>query len=230
MANLSIFSKDIRNMDGLFSLNDLHKAAGTKNKHRPSLFIRTEQTQELISEITQGTDMCFALKTNHGGTSQGTWVCKELVYAYAMWISAKFHLAVIRAFDQLSVAPNQSPIGKKDHECLAGLIDGKTSHLKGEQRTSAKARLWAQLRKAYSVDAAADITANELDSARQFVGRVMCWKGITCQRERWSRRSCRWRMSYLPLSVCHQSLIAVIVVYCQNRCSIVAGGWIYCGQ
>ncbi len=170
MAVISIFSKDIQILDGLFSLNDLHKAGDALNKHRPSLFVANAQTQELIEEISQSSNSCLAIKTIHGGKNRGTYVCKELVYAYAMWISAKFHLAVIRAFDQLSVAPNQSPIGKKGHECLAGLIDGKTSHLQGKQRTSAKARLWAQLRKAYSVDAAADITADELDSARQFVG------------------------------------------------------------
>ncbi len=111
-AHLTILSKDIRTQDGLFSLNDLHKASGAETKHRPSLFVRTEQTQELISEITQSTDMCLAIKTHKGGSTPGTWVCKELVYAYAMWISPKFHLQVIRAFDQM-VMQDQQPANPK---------------------------------------------------------------------------------------------------------------------
>lgn len=107
MPNLTILSNDIRLFDGLYSLNDLHKASGGKQTHKPANFARLDTTKELIDEINRCSDLSIAISTNRGGKNQGTWVCKELVYAYAMWISPKFHLNVIRAFDSMST--NKTP-------------------------------------------------------------------------------------------------------------------------
>lgn len=103
MLNLTILKTSIRSYENLFSLNDLHIASGGLEKHRPSLFARNEQTKELIKEIEndRSTKTIFALKTIRGGSDiskQGTWACEELVLSYAMWISPKFHLIVLRAF------------------------------------------------------------------------------------------------------------------------------------
>ena len=99
MSNLSILNTSIRTHENLFSLNDLHKASGGVEKHRPSLFIRLDATQDLISEIqkeVKSTDLIF--KTTGGRGLRGTYACEELVLSYAMWISPKFHLIVLRAF------------------------------------------------------------------------------------------------------------------------------------
>ena len=99
MSNLIISQNAIRQIENLFSLNDLHKASGNAEKHRPSLFIRLDTTQDIISEIqkeVKSTDLIF--KTTGGRGMRGTYACEELVLSYAMWISPKFHLIVLRAF------------------------------------------------------------------------------------------------------------------------------------
>ncbi|MEZ2742683.1 KilA-N domain-containing protein [Paenalcaligenes hominis] len=99
---ISIAGVEIRqDADGRFSLNDLHKAAGREPKHQPHNWLRLESTQELVAEINHSSLMRSAFQVINGGTNRGTYVCKELVYAYAMWISPKFHLQVIRAYDQM---------------------------------------------------------------------------------------------------------------------------------
>jgi len=92
--------------DGLFNLNDCHLAAGGSASKKPSNFLRAKQTIGLI-EALQNEDRCSYLssgpvKTVAGGPNQGTYVTKELVYAYAMWVSPAFHLKVIRVFDAVS--------------------------------------------------------------------------------------------------------------------------------
>ena len=107
---LSISSISVRQDDqGRYCLNDLHKASGNNPKHKPDNFLRLDTTKELCAEIEQFSDLRTengeagipALKTIKGGKASGTFVVKELVYAYAMWISASFSLKVIRAYDAL---------------------------------------------------------------------------------------------------------------------------------
>lgn len=95
MTTLTILTTQIRQLDGLYSLNDLHKAAGGESKHQPAFFLRIDQTQELIAEINSVNMQ--SLKTKEGRNG-GTYVCRELVIAYAAWISAAFHLKVIQVF------------------------------------------------------------------------------------------------------------------------------------
>ena len=113
VAPLAIAGIGIRqDNQGRYCLNDLHKAAGGESRHRPSLWSENQQTQTLVAELESEAGIP-ALVSNHGGTNAGTFVCKELVYAYAMWISAKFHLQVIRAYDALvrqQVQTQQPPI------------------------------------------------------------------------------------------------------------------------
>lgn len=98
MSNLTILKTAIRTFENLYSLNDLHIASGAEAKHQPSLFIRLDATQELISKIQKETDKENILQSFRSGVNRGTYACEELVIAYAMWISPKFHLIVLRAF------------------------------------------------------------------------------------------------------------------------------------
>ena len=96
MSNqLIILDQEIRPYENLFSLNDLHVSSGGNLKHKPSNFIRLDTTKDLIAEIEKETPN--ALKVIRG-TQGGTYACEELVLSYAMWISPKFHLVVLRAF------------------------------------------------------------------------------------------------------------------------------------
>lgn len=104
--NLTIQNKQIRTRDGLYCLNDLHKASGGEGKNRPSIWMENQKTKELIGEIVKAGNPASKttdtpVVTVKGGRSSGIYACKELVYAYAMWISPAFHLAVIKAYDAL---------------------------------------------------------------------------------------------------------------------------------
>ena len=107
-----------QNGNGLYSINDLHRASGGLAKHRPENWYRLQATINLISflesqeknqqitknssiiETVSGKDIGSQEKNpcNPIGGIQGTFVCRELVVAYATWISPQFFAHVIRTF------------------------------------------------------------------------------------------------------------------------------------
>lgn len=106
---LHVCNTDIRqDAEGRYCLNDLHKAAGNGNGERPSMWLKNKQTKALVDELENGAGIP-ALTSQARGSKQGSYVCKELVYAYAMWISPAFNLKVIRAFDALVTGQQASP-------------------------------------------------------------------------------------------------------------------------
>lgn len=137
---------------GRYSLNDLHRAAGGEKRHGPSYWLTNAQTLELIGELeTSGnpviSDTVNPVSTIKGGRNQGTYACKELVYAYAMWISPKFNLHVIRAFDAMVTGkaandpiPNDRQLSITNREYKAALSMAKAAGLKGNQASLAADR------------------------------------------------------------------------------------------
>lgn len=100
----SIIISDIsirQDAESRYSLNDLHKAAGSESRHAPSQWLRLDQVNELIHAILNMQICTIKPVDSHKGRYGGTYVCKELVYAYATWISAEFFLKVISAYDAL---------------------------------------------------------------------------------------------------------------------------------
>ena len=104
LAPLVVAGLSIRqDAEGRYSLNDLHQASGGEDRHVPAKFLRLDSTVALIDEIsncpeTVNKKAVDSTPGRYGGSS----VVKELVYAYAMWISPSFHLKVIRGYDAMA--------------------------------------------------------------------------------------------------------------------------------
>ncbi len=124
-VTLAIGDVAVRQLDGLFSLNDLHAASGGDPNQRPGEFVRNEQTKTLIAEISNAGIPAIESKR---GANGGTYACRELVIAYAAWISAAFHLKVIRVFlaqqDKPAAPDMPAPARALDVQTLCQLILG----------------------------------------------------------------------------------------------------------
>ncbi len=125
--NLTILNMTVRqDAEGRYCLNDCHRASGGAKKDGPSYWLATEEAKKLTSHLDSETTVKPVVTVE--GRNGGTYVAKELVYAYAMWISPAFHLTVIRAFDAMvtGAIANKPPVDPmavlNDPAAMRGLL------------------------------------------------------------------------------------------------------------
>lgn len=167
----------VRQLNGLFSLNDLHRASGGEEKYEPNRFLRNDQTKALVTEIETAGAKAFEAKPK-----VGTYACRELVIAYAAWISAAFHLKVIRVF--LAVATPTTPYSVQRDQTLsaeqaATLRNLLTSHvqkLPKPQQGKAMVQGWSKLKAHFGTDYR-HIPAGEFHEAVSIIARhIVDWE------------------------------------------------------
>ncbi|EEM8427504.1 hypothetical protein DFQ98_08845 [Salmonella enterica subsp. enterica serovar Essen] len=103
----------------MYSLNELHKISGFNASKRPSEWMRNSQTTDLFNKFVETGNPVFKIVRGRGA---GTWVIEELVYAYASWLSAEFHKAVLDAFTA-AVAGNMVKVKEIVRTAVRGDID-----------------------------------------------------------------------------------------------------------
>ncbi len=178
---LAIGNITVRQHDGLFSLNDLHKASGGEENFKPAFFLRNDQAKALIAEIAKGADSHLFLKTTKGRNGS-TYACRELVIAYAAWISAAFHLKVIRVF--LAVATPTTPysvqrgqtLSTEQAEALRNLLTSHVQKLPKPQQGKAMVQGWSKLKAHFGTDYR-HIPAGEFHEAVSIIARhIVDWE------------------------------------------------------
>ena len=178
MNAIAISNVSIRQNGNLYNLNDLHKASGAENRHKPSLWLQNQQTNDLIDEIVKAGNPALdknqhVIKVIKGGNQSGTFVCKELVYAYATWISAKFFLLVIRTFDAVisnglpakTTADDRTPL----RQAVAALVGRK-----GIDYSTA----YGMVHQRFNVGAIEDLPAEQLPEAVAYVHALTLHAGL----------------------------------------------------
>lgn len=112
------------NEKGWYNLNTLRKAAGNLRRHEVSNWIGQANTLDLIEKISITGNPVYESRRGSERNGGGTWACRDLVFAYAEWISAEFHKAVLETF---SAAVNGDAVKAVETAQSVARVDGKVS-------------------------------------------------------------------------------------------------------
>ena len=119
---------------GRYNLNQLHRASGGEKRHQPSDWLRTDGAKQLISALETDPGIPGSpVSVVRGGKAQGSFVCRELVLAYATWVSPAFHLAVLRAYDALTAPTHVVPQSLPEALRLAADLAEKNAQLEQQR-------------------------------------------------------------------------------------------------
>lgn len=154
--------------DGRFCLNDLHVASGGADKDKPGNWSALDQTKALVAESLIDGNPAISPMVAKAGRYGGTFVCKELVYAYATWISPQFFLKVIRTFDAVVTGNYSSPAAGLTALQVGGIIKAVSQ----KQHEDSERRLEERFR---ALQADLDTRVHEVIAAHQ----VMIRRGET---------------------------------------------------
>lgn len=157
---------------GRYSLNDLHKSAGGLPKHAPAQWLRIDQATDLINAIINMQICTFKPVDSYKGRYGGTYVCKELVYAYATWISPEFFLKVIRAYDALVTGNAQ-----KADVVVKTTVDERTPlrdavNLLVSKRHIMYPEAYAMIHQRFNVESIEDLSAELIPQAIEYAHRM----------------------------------------------------------
>ncbi len=119
MGKLIIAESEVSiNRDGLYCLNDLHKAAvangmADKDNHRPSIFQRNNA--EFVEACIRASEKLVSVK---GGKS-GTYASEIIAMKYAGWINPAYEIQLYKAVQALKHGDLDKAVE------LSGSIKGK---------------------------------------------------------------------------------------------------------
>lgn len=112
--------------DGLYRLNDLHKAAGGEARHKPSEWLRNLQTIDLINKFSH---LGKSVKTQKGGRKSGVYAAAPILAAYASWLGGAAAASVLRniAVDHIESVSSPRPVRREflfGEEIVKNLFSG----------------------------------------------------------------------------------------------------------